>query len=163
MTRRRLAIIFFFIGLAVVIGFGTWWIISATAGSHGLEAGRHYQMRFIHFRVFLDENGNRIRLEDNDTSYLVFNSNFTQADVNFMCGATYTFAITSSNTSRRTFNAELVGIVGGHLIRFNITTSDSYILIRSSIDYNARIESADEYGFFDIEFSRNDPVLRFRR
>ncbi|MCL2756210.1 MAG: hypothetical protein FWE45_04145 [Firmicutes bacterium] len=161
MTRRRLAIIFFFIALFVLIGFGIWWLVTTTGG-HTLEAGRHYYIQRLRPNFFIGSGG-RIDLEQNDSSHAVFNNNFTTMTVHFSSGDNFVFQITDSRTRRRVFYADMVGIVGGNLMRFELRADESNIVIRSAIDYDVRIETADRDGEFDIVIRRNDEVLRFSR
>jgi len=162
MTRRRLAIIFFFISLGVLIGFGTWWIMG-NVGAHTLETGRHYYIRQMHSNFFLDDGGNRIQLQPNDESHLTFNEDFSAAEVYFTGRGIQSFVMTNSRVRSRRLEADMVTIIGGHLIRLHMVAANDFITIRSSLDYDVRIETPDQYGSFNLTISSDDVVLRFYR
>ncbi|MCL2846357.1 MAG: hypothetical protein FWE38_01575 [Firmicutes bacterium] len=157
-ARRFIGVLILIIVVGVIAGVVTFAIIGQS-GDNPLVAGHRYHILTLRSNTFFDDNGNRIGLATEDTSFGMFNHNFTRFDVHFS-QRTFTFVVSSTSQRRGVFTAELRGILNGYVRTLYLSSSNGNILIHKYMPYHVDIDEADDEGY-EREFRRLDLVLSF--
>ena len=177
-----LALIFAVIVLGILF-FAFSWMWGGTNVTAGrgpvtpIQAGQSYYISGLRQNTFIcPHTGTPMNLVRADRSYLQFDNDFRIATVRFTAYTAASifeedrpefkvdFVVTHMRRLRNGhMRAELVNIVNGRLVRFNLTTNRYNIIITADVTFTVRVETERDQGGFIETIERHSTVLMFCR
>jgi len=133
--------------IGVAIGLIVFFAIRAANRGNPLQAGRAFHIRDMHPCTL----GRSLVFQDTSTATL--NNDFNILTIRFAGGDTMALMVTSRNTNRHRFNADLVGIVDGNVLRFRMRGTTDYVRIYSTIRYTIRTEIRDGGTYYSYYYA----------
>ena len=167
MWKKIFAVVLVVIVLAV-IGIGAYFIFRPSAHLPNIELDRHYyinQLRNGHYRyptaTGITEGQPLVTLEDQDSSYCVFEDNFKIFRIHFTSGAgtVFDFVATNVKHGKGKLTATVRQVYNGEIHTYSISTTKDKIVLKTTISYQVRVASEEYSPSPVITVNRPDVIV----